>query len=112
VCRNGTELCNYGKGLYSSELEAKRAEEVIRYTNQLVLERQEEVMKGKERTLLIRAGGQESRGGHQVYESAGLEQTKASHELHSRRLLSWHRINAITGGKKRSAGTRYRCDVQ
>jgi hypothetical protein len=69
-------------------------------------------MKGKERTLLIRAGSQESRGGHQVYKSGDLEKTKACHELHSRRLLSWHRIKAITGGKKRSAGTRYRCDVQ
>jgi hypothetical protein len=45
LCRNGTELCNYGKGLYSSELEAKRAEEVIRYTNQLILERPEDVKK-------------------------------------------------------------------
>ncbi len=50
-------MSNYGKGLYSSELEAKRAEEVIRYTYQLILERQQEVMKGKKRTLLIRAGG-------------------------------------------------------
>jgi hypothetical protein len=31
VCRNGTEISSYGHGLYSSELEAARAEEVIRY---------------------------------------------------------------------------------
>ncbi len=28
--RNGTEVTNYGKGLYSSELEARRAVEIIR----------------------------------------------------------------------------------
>jgi hypothetical protein len=46
LCRNGTELSSYGKGLYSSELEAMRAEEVIRYTNQLILERREDSREG------------------------------------------------------------------